>query len=1107
MFKLVTAVALALSVAVPLLAQEHSQKSRELTAKTVLDSLTSKYQIKKYGVRDETLLLAAPVSPNFLSLPLERALYHICNKKLLVYDLQAPESLQILPTPLGDSVLAGNFAVFFLVDEDGKPLPQIEVKISKELFTRQTSEDGMLVLPGLHEGDEIFVRATVNSHKATIIYRGQPVTIVQLQPKVKALKEFTTKPTGFLDISAKQQTGAFSVVDMRLFSHDVGFDVFERLQQSTPHLAQDDAVLNTGTANATYISNAIPVFDRKGMLFVVDGEICPYPELINPSTIQSILVAKDAATMALYGSRGANGIVLIKLKKVDDNDLNIEYEYDYTDGNVDLQYPPVISSADFVELEKDLYGKGVYDERKAKNLALSNAVEVLIAHTEHRITLDERDSLLLLLGNRDVRKDQLLYFFQPAYTSQHTINIQQSLKKLKSYFSVGHAKKALPLAGNDFERNSIYLNNAYSNKNLSLNFRIRWTEVKGKVSNAQLPSALPYLELSHPIPFKYRMGYIDTLAGGQYFSQLLKPSQEKELINHTYNRAYFTFTPKIIYQPFKWLQLTAFYKYGKYDYTEERLSDRESYMVRSTMNELASVENGIVKWPIPYGAIYDHAEIKALSNDGRIQFEYNPAWLRDHLSLLVGTEAQYTKMQMASYRVYGQDAPASLMAPGKAVVDSIDFFRGIYMNIIYSINNTFTMSGSLRYDQSNRYGLKRWLSRNPFYSVGTSLHLYKLKGYPKKFPFVTLRATFGESGNDNPQINAMTTIKDGDLNRYHELVAVIDNTANTLLASEKLKTINIGIDISSKDSIISASVDVYNKSTNTLLGRQVVNPTSGVNFINSNNGGLKGIGIDFSASLQFKVYDIKNYTNFWISYGKNKITSDLPALDKAWKYAIPAYYSSRKNHPLYAIYAFELAPLDSLTGDPVGLLNGEKSKNYTDITESNNPNAIKYIGPLLPVWFGSFTHSFSYHGLTLNAQLGFKLGHFFRRGSYSSIGIIDGTNAHGDFYNRWQTPGDEKKTNIPSFDLTGNIRREAIFQYGEDLVLPADHIRFNYVRLGYRLEVSTGQRFLFRSMEINMGLRNLAIVWKKNSMGLDPEVPINGYPIRKQMTLQILAQF
>jgi hypothetical protein len=192
--------------------------------------------------------------------------------------------------------------------------------------------------------------------------------------------------------------------------------------------------------------------------------------------------------------------------------------------------------------------------------------------------------------------------------------------------------------------------------------------------------------------------------------------------------------------------------------------------------------------------------------------------------------------------------------------------------------------------------------------------------------------------------------------------------------------------------------------------------------------------------------------------------------------------------PLYALFSYKWGGLDPQNGNPQGYLNGKISEDYSAIINNYDPDSLTYNGSARPTLFGSLINTFSYKGFTLSIMLMYKLGYYFRR---SSIGLnyTDDISKYmnEDYKKRWQKPGDERSTNVPSIIYPSNSNRDRFYRYSSILVSSADHIRLQDIRLSYNLSCLQSHNTFLAHSELYLYAENLGIIWRANKFGIDPD--------------------
>ena len=250
---------------------------------------------------------------------------------------------------------------------------------------------------------------------------------------------------------------------------------------------------------------------------------------------------------------------------------------------------------------------------------------------------------------------------------------------------------------------------------------------------------------------------------------------------------------------------------------------------------------------------------------------------------------------------------------------------------------------------------------------------------------------------------AVTTVAyDPDVSVYTgEPMARIDQYFNPQLRWEMMRMINVGIDFATKNNRIMGSLEFYNKKGSNLFGLAPIDYTTGVTTMLWNVAGMKGNGIDVVLNTKnidkaFKWNSIINFSTY-----KDEVTDYyLPttfASDFVTQSGSTAPISGVIGLPVYSVFAYKWAGLDPETGAPRGYLNGEISKNYSEITSSDRGiEDLEYFGSAIPTSFGSFINSLSYMQLNLDIGITYKFGYWFRRSSINYTNLISSRDGHSD---------------------------------------------------------------------------------------------------------------
>ena len=271
-----------------------------------------------------------------------------------------------------------------------------------------------------------------------------------------------------------------------------------------------------------------------------------------------------------------------------------------------------------------------------------------------------------------------------------------------------------------------------------------------------------------------------------------------------------------------------------------------------------------------------------------------------------------------------------------------------------------------------------------------------------------------------------------------------------------------------------------------ILGQDTFPPSSGITRFKGNTAITEGNGIDLTLNANIRLGNFRWQPVLLFAYAQDKIKRYLTSFTTA------SYLSGinpAEGKPMYSFYSYPWAGLDPQTGDPQGYLNGQVSKDYAKIISTANRDNMVYSGPSRPPVFGAFRNTFSWKNLSLSANISYRLGYYFRRGSVS-YGNTYGLGAHGDYESRWQTPGDEALTQVPSIPLATNNSRDNLYLNSEVLVDKGDHLRLQDIQLSY----SMPGRLKLRNMSFYLYANNLGILWKAAPGSVDPDYATSAWP-------------
>jgi len=960
--------------------------------------------------------------------------------------------------------------------------------------------------------------------------------------------------TGYQLIPAERATGSFVQVDNNLLNRRVSTNLLERLEDVTPGL-----VFNKGKSagdKLISIRGQNTIYGNAGPLIVLDN--FPYDgniSNINPNDVESISVLKDAAAASIWGSRAGNGVIVITTKKGRYNQgVKIGFNANTTIGEKpDLFYQYRMSSADFINVEKQLFDKGFYvnAEKGYNNPAITPAVELLIAQRDGKISAEQANFQIANLANNDVRHDFSNYLYQQSINQQYALNLNGGNDIQRFYISGGYDRNRSNLVKNVSTRytlnagQSLYL----LNKKLEVNTGFYYTKSNMATGNPGTNliglktgsgvSLYPYARIADAagnplaITHDYRQSFIQGAQQLGFLDWSYKPLEEISLADNTQNSLDYRLNIGLNYKIKPYLTAAILYQYGQTITNGRNLQSLKTYYTRDLINNFTSVDSkGQLTYGIPRGAILDLANLSAISQSLRGQLNFDRHWLDKHsLTAIAGYELRDFHTTANNNRSYGYDDNHAAALPvnyvtlfpqyaisgysksipyNNSMTDLTDRNISYYANTAYTYLQKYTFSASARLDRSNLFGVKTNQQGVPLYSVGVAWNVDKEDFYKIQWlPYLKLRATYGYNGNVNKSLSAFTTAIYSTGNSINTIYAQIINPPNPELRWERVRIVNIGLDFASKNNVISGTIEPYFKRGIDLIGDIPYAPSTGITTFRGNTANTRGKGIDIALNTQNLKGELKWQTNFFFSRVTDKVV-DYTLQQPANFYTD---FSDNEINPLqgkpfYALYSYQWAGLDPQTGDPQGYLGGKISKDYAQILASATADNIIYNGPARPTSYGAVRNTFSFKQFSISANISYRFGHYFRQPGIFYSNVLSGQGYYeGRYSERWQKSGDELTTTVPSMPNAINNARDSFYNFSSATIQKADNIRLQDINLSYEFNKNSSPHFPFSRLQVYIYANNIAILWKSTKTHYDPDYPAADYLPVKTIAAGIKADF
>jgi len=1042
-----------------------------------------------------------------------------------------------------------------IVNEDGSPvIATVAIKGTK--IATGTNEKGYFILKNV-PANAVLIISGVNIETFEISLKGQSdLGTLHARNKVIQTDEVVIANTGYQTVKPNEINGSVVVIDDKTLNRQVGTNILNRLNNVTSGLLFNIGKSNRNPQNNTNISirGLSTINGPLDPLIVLDGFIYEGDiNNINPNDVESVTVLKDASAASIWGARAGNGVIVITTKKGHFNrKLEVAANADVIIGSKpDLFYPRQITTAEYIDIEQFLFKQGYFDDQLNYEpyKPLTPAAEIFLNRRNGAISASDSAQQINSLKQIDSRNDYNKYVYTNAITQQYSVNMTGGSSNDAFLASVGYDNSLTNLHAS-YKKLNVKIENTYRPvKNLQIGLSAYYTNSDAVTGMQGYNNPLtrvngrtiPYFNLAdqqgNPVSFsaKYSNAYVDTVGGGKLLDWKYYPlddykhSQTTTSLRELYAVAY------INYKVSSAFSFDLKYQYQLQQTGLEHLADFESFEARDMINSFSQLDRatGIVTYIVPKGGIRELSNSITSSSTARAQLNFNKIWGKHSLNAIAGSEVRQAKSNGDTYTTYGYNSDP-LTASNVDFVNSYpDFITGNYSviggspyfsnttyrfvsffgNAAYIFKNRYSFSASVRKDGSNIFGANTNDKWKPLWSLGAAWKISDEAFYRSAlFPSFKIKASYGYSGNVDLTRTALPvaiyfTAPDPTYLPATRIISI----NNAGLKWEQSRQVNFGIEFSMKKNIISGTFDFYLKKGTDLYGETPYDYTTwGQDHeITKNVADMSGKGIDINIrSINFD-RQFKWTTNLLYNYNRSKTTAyysesskNGAALLGAGSSIIPVVGES-----LYGIVAYKWGGLDN-DGNPQGYVDGKLSTDYRAIRNEADEKGlsggnIDYIGSGTPLSFGSLINTFTLKQFSLSINISYRFNYYFLKSALRYGGLIDGGVASDDYEKRWEKPGDELVTNVPSFQYPVDSRRDNFYALSSINILPADNIRLEYINFSYSLR---SKKNWFKHLQLYANAANLGLIWKKNKEGLDPDYP-STLPSVKTWALGIKATF
>ncbi len=1000
--------------------------------------------------------------------------------------------------------------------EDGSPIPGATVMVQGTTIGTVTNIDGGYTLAVPEEAKTLVfsfvgMKTTEVPVSGTVVDASLKADIIGVD-EVLVVAYGTSKRSSFT--GSAQKVGSDELVgtstseslDKMLSGKVSGVRVSSTT--GAPGASGEIQIRGIGSINASttplYVIDGVPL--ETGTYGYV-GFSSDLLSTLNPEDVESMTILKDAAAASLYGSRAANGVVLITTKKgqTGKTRFNFKASYGTSQTAMDNVYQPM-SANQYLDYVNDAligaylywYEPGLYpgEEGYKDPEVLARAIEY---------AQEDPDEGRWGVATPPSSTNWRDVIYKTGKTMDYQFSASGGSDKTTFYTGVGYNKIEGIIIGSNFERYSGRLNlNHKANDwlNIGIKQMLSHTNQNGYADQTDQAQGIAYMSplsmifsMNPTQPVYNEDGTPNLDAGmGNVKNPLIALIGTGESTDQTY-------------QVLRYRSLTN---------ANVNMQLAKTFAVRSTFGLDYSDSKSLIWWAPEsvdgeaYGGLGDHLTYTTIVKNASFIGDYNNSFGNHNLQVLGGYEVEslsYRTLQASSqnYSTYKLPELSNGQPLGTGSEVSSSNLMSFIGNMNYSFNDKYYASASIRSDGSSRLGSNnRW---GTFWSASAAWRLSQedfLKG-SGWLNDLKLRASFGTNGTLPIDYYAHLGLYAFNSGYGSQSAIYITQPNNSDLSWEKSDNMNIGIDLSMFDRM-TATVEYYHKKSRDLLMEVPLTYLTGFETSWQNIGELTNQGIEIE--LHSNNIITKNFR--WITDFNfttiNSTIDKLPDGEDILK-GDGGMYLLREGESLTTFYLPTWAGVNPENGMAQFYLDPENSDELTYFRAEAKP---EIQGKAIPDFMGGITNSFTLKNFELSFlftyQMGGSLfdypGYFFRHHGYR----LGSFNLPRDMENNWwKEPGDIVDNPRPV--AWGSDRPD---RWSSRHIISTDHLRLKDIYLAYNLPKNLARKMYMNNMKLFFNGNN---IWTwANDDTIEPEVTLNGYrtvdtPITKNYLFGINLEF
>ena len=925
----------------------------------------------------------------------------------------------------------------------------------------------------------------------------------------------------------------------------------------------------SGSSNPLWVVDGVPLQNESPNLSSEEMAAGAFDNIfisgiggINPNDIESITILKDAAAAAIYGSRAANGVIVVTTKRGSEGRLKLSYSNNFTWSFRPQRNLELMDSGEKIAWEQELW-----DEFAADRYAAAQSDNTVI-YPVVGIVGQVRAGCGQFAGWDKARQDAYLQelassttdwygeLFRNAFSHNHHLSLSGGSDKAAYYISLGY---------ND--DNGMLINNRYQRYNVNSSLTLtpaRWIKLdigndfsrQSSKSPDSYVDAFKYAYFANPYE-KVRNEDGSWAADNTYFSlgyyngrgveevmpldgfNILK---ELELNSTTTVNVSNTLRAQADIRILEVLKFVGLLSWSYSDNSTDKIVDASTYT--AFRDRLGYDDKSQTKL---YGSITQNRG-KRSSYVARGHFAWNQSFGRHTLNVIAGAELRGSDSNTVYSKRYnynpitGTSSMPSISGPTDEWVKEVERLSGeyftrsryasFYASADYFLGKTIVLNASVRTDGSSNFGSERQF--NPTWSAGAAWHLGEEKWMQRQrvLSHATLRAAYGFTGDVNTSAPHYLVMQYAlqeyrYVNGKSYMMGSIPTAPNPDLGWEKTRDAKLGIDLGFlKDRLCLQAETYYRLSTDVVTSSRVAS-TSGYTYVYYNSADLMNSGVEFTLNgkiVRSRDWNVGASLNF--AYNYNKVLSYKPASS-----TITAKDRYVEGYPVGAIISGRYEGIDPVSG----LYNFRLRPDAEVLTpgDLNDPDNYRwYLGTTIAPFTGGFNVSASWKLLRLSVSGVYSFGNkvyemidspaSYLNARHDGVSTESVQSQYSDLYSNHLNVRRDRTSRWTESNSSGTLYPRIYDCYGTRYNFaqtnPMDwnivnaiylkdvsYLRIKSIVLSCELPQAWLEKIRMEKICFNLSLNNMITISSYD--GMDPEVPGATYPTTRSVSLGVSLGF